>query len=37
MNRRWLLGATQLVVVGVVIALYLVLVTRGRVLGELPW
>lgn len=37
MNRRWLLSATQLVVVGVVIALYLVLVTRGRVLGELPW
>lgn len=37
MNRRWLLSATQLVVVGVVIALYLVLVTRGRVLGELSW
>ena len=37
MNRRWLMSATQLVVVGVVIALYLVLVTRGRVLGELSW
>jgi hypothetical protein len=37
MNRRWLMSATQIVVLGVVIALYVVLVTRGRVLGELPW
>jgi hypothetical protein len=37
MNRHWLMSASQLVVVGVVIALYVVLVTRGRVLGELPW
>ncbi len=35
--RRIRLGLVQLAMVALIIGLYLVLVTRGRILGELPW
>lgn len=37
MTRRLLrIGAQLLVVIGIV-AIYAILVTRGRIVGELPW
>jgi len=37
MTRRLLrIGAQTLVVIGI-LAIYTILVTRGRIVGELPW
>lgn len=37
MNRRIVRTGGQLLVVVVIIAIYLVLVTRGRIIGAAPW
>ncbi len=36
-TRRLRLGLVQLAMVALIVGLYLVLVTRGRILGDLPW